>query len=246
MLLRISTSNMALTLIPNARGRERSRGESITYLLDAQWNVCWEMAKRLSGLHITATPHMTVWCCGSCAPAGAEMICPVTFKYSVDENAFQIIILLHCRSLIEVSYHNSIGLTQSILHSIFIQVDVHCFLMTDILLICKTTTKKGTGNLKVMTKDNSIFQRGKSEMRIRFANYVDIIIILLSINIMEKFVVARRAEQKPPGSDSIKLIISILSYCCIRWHSAVCCRMCSHWSMTMRDARFQINNLTIL
>lgn len=30
-----------------------------------------------------------------------------------------------------------------------IKVDVHCFLLTDILLICKTTTKKGTGNLKV-------------------------------------------------------------------------------------------------
>lgn len=37
-----------------------------------------------------------------------------------------------------------------------LQVDVHCFLLTDILLICKTTTKKGTGNLKVMNKNTII------------------------------------------------------------------------------------------
>lgn len=30
-----------------------------------------------------------------------------------------------------------------------IQMDVHCFLLTDILLITKQTAKKGYGNLKV-------------------------------------------------------------------------------------------------
>lgn len=29
------------------------------------------------------------------------------------------------------------------------QMDVHCFLLTDILLICKATAKKGHGTLKV-------------------------------------------------------------------------------------------------
>lgn len=33
----------------------------------------------------------------------------------------------------------------------FLQMDVHCFLLTDILLVCKQTAKKGHGNLKVRT-----------------------------------------------------------------------------------------------
>jgi hypothetical protein len=33
------------------------------------------------------------------------------------------------------------------------QVDVHCFLLTDILLVCKQTAKRGHGNLKVRIFD---------------------------------------------------------------------------------------------
>jgi hypothetical protein len=38
------------------------------------------------------------------------------------------------------------------------QMDVHCFLLTDILLVCKQTAKKGHGNLKVNTNTSNLFE----------------------------------------------------------------------------------------
>lgn len=44
------------------------------------------------------------------------------------------------------------------------QVDVHCFLLTDVLLICKAIAKKGHGTLKVLgivafVSDKSLLKR---------------------------------------------------------------------------------------
>lgn len=46
-------------------------------------------------------------------------------------------------------------------------MDVHCFLLTDMLLICKQTAKKAHGNLKV----NFFFDEGQQHCEIIHENF---------------------------------------------------------------------------
>lgn len=51
--------------------------------------------------------------------------------------------------LITLNFYRFLLNTLSTALQISLQMDVHCFLLTDILLVCKQTAKKGHGNLKV-------------------------------------------------------------------------------------------------